>query len=97
MLNVIDNNYRQSVIGNAGTVTLNACASNNSNVYKWRCCAGDSVMMRNLRSPNVLKRIKIAGFVLAKSSYDVMTTKVMAGIVKIHLRKVRSFIPLKQC
>ena len=91
MLNEADNNYRQNATGNADSVKLNACTSNNSNVYKWRCCAGDSVMMRKVRSPNVLKRIKIAGFVVAKSSCDVMTTKVIAGIVKIPSRKVRSF------
>ena len=51
-------------------------------------------MMRKACLSNVLKRIKIAGFVLAKSSYDVMTTEVMAGIVKILFSTVCTFSTL---
>jgi hypothetical protein len=91
MLNVTGNNYRQSATGNADSVKLNACESNNSNASKLRCYAGHIVLIRKVRSRNVRKRIKIAGFVVAKSSYDAMTTKVMAGIVKIPCSKVFSF------
>jgi len=55
------------------------------------------MMMRKACLSNVRKRFKIVGFVLAKSSYDVMTTEVMAGIVKILFSTVRTFFTLLKC
>jgi hypothetical protein len=79
------------VTGSADSVKLNAYASNNSNAFKLHCCAGHSVLIRKMRSRNVRKRFKIAGFVVAKSCYDEMMMNGMTGIVKIPSSNVLSF------
>jgi hypothetical protein len=91
MLNVADSNYRQSVTGNADSVMLNAYAINNSNASKLRCYAGESVLTRKACLSNWRKRFKIAGFVVAKSSYDATMMGVLAGIERILLSTLRTF------
>ncbi len=91
MLNVTDNNYRQSVTGNADSVRLNAYASNNSNVSKLRCVGGDSVLRRSPRFVNAAKSVINAGLVARCVVFVKLMATGMRGIVKIPSRKVRSF------
>jgi hypothetical protein len=65
MLNAVGSNYRQSVIGNADSVRLNAYASNNSKAYKQRNDGIDSVLLRCQCCCIVRKQFKNGGFVAA--------------------------------
>ena len=93
MLNVTDNNYRQSVIGNAGNVTLNAyenCSHRQlprSNVFacvKLRCHSADKHV----------KLVVINGFALKHGVVCKCICRLMTGIVKILLSTVRTFTTL---
>jgi hypothetical protein len=93
MLNVTDNNYRQSVIDNAGSVTLNAyenCSHRQlprSNVFacvKLRCPSADKHV----------KRVVINGFAVKHTVFCKCIYRLMTGIVKILLSTVRTFCTL---
>ena len=91
MLNVADNNYRQNATGNAGSVTLNAYASNNSNAFKLRCVGGASVLLRTPRFVKAANHAENAWFVAKYIAFAKMMVVGMRGIVKILLHQVRSF------
>ena len=91
MLNVADNNYRQNATGNAGSVTLNAYASNNSNAFKLRCVGGASVLLRTPRFVKAANHAENAWFVAKYIAFAKMMVVGMRGIVKIPSRKERSF------
>ena len=91
MLNVADNNYRQNATGNAGSVTLNAYASNNSNAFKLRCVGGASVLLRTPRFVKAANHAENAWFVAKYIAFAKMMVVGMRGIVKIPSRKVPSF------
>jgi hypothetical protein len=95
MLNVADNNYRQSVTGNANSVRLNAYASNNSNASKLRCVGGDSVLLRTPRFVNAAKSVINAGLVARCVAFVKTMVTGMRGIVKIPSSKVLSFYSVK--
>ena len=91
MSNVTGNNYKQNATGNAGSVTLNAYVSNNSNASKLYCVGGDSVLLRTTRFLNVANQAENVWFVAKNIVFCKMKAKGMTGIVKIPSSKVRSF------
>jgi hypothetical protein len=93
---VTDNNYKQSVTGNANNVTPNAYVNY---VYRHllRSNVNDCVKLRYARFVNVLKPAKNTGICGENIVFYKTSGRRKAGIVKILLSTVRTFSTLLKC
>ena len=96
MLNATGNNYRQSVTGNADSVTLNDyvnCVCR----QLLRCNVTACVKLRYVRFLNAVKHAENGGFMAKNIVFCKCVGRRMTGIVKILLRTVCTFSTLLKC
>ncbi len=96
MLNATGNNYKQSVIGNADSVTLNAyvnCVCHQARLRKVCTC----VKLRYIRFVNELKRPENGGFMAKNIVFCKCVGRRMTGIVKILFSTVCTFATFLKC
>ena len=96
MLNATGNNYRQSVTGNADSVTLNDyvnCVCR----QLLRCNVTACVKLRYVRFLNAVKHAENGRFMAKNIVFCKCVGRRMTGIVKILLRTVCTFSTLLKC
>jgi hypothetical protein len=96
MLNATGNNYRQSVTGNADSVTLNDYV-NCVLRQLLRCNVSACVKLRYVHFVNDVKHAENGGFMAKNIVFCKCVGRRMTGIVKILLRTVCTFSTLLKC